>query len=56
MARDSPVDLFALSRQNAAQALATDKPVYANFTSGDLPVADLVKMAGQKRISGASSA
>lgn len=44
-----PLDLFALSSgKTLAQALATDKPVYANFTSGDLPVADLVKMAGQK--------
>ncbi len=44
-----PINLFALtSGQTLAQSLAADKPVYANFTSGDLPVADLIQMAGQK--------
>lgn len=44
-----PLNLFALSSgRTLAQSLATDKPVYANFTSGDLPVADLIEMAGQK--------
>jgi TamB, inner membrane protein subunit of TAM complex len=44
-----PLDLFALSGgKTVAQALAIDKPVYANFTSGDLRVADLALMAGQK--------
>jgi hypothetical protein len=44
-----PLDLFALgSGKSLAHSMATDKPVYANFTSGDLPVADLVQMAGQK--------
>jgi hypothetical protein len=44
-----PLNLFALSSgKTLAQALAADKPVYASFTSGDLPVADLIEMAGQK--------
>lgn len=44
-----PLDLFALSSgRTVAQALATDRPVYADFTSGELPVADLIQMAGQK--------
>lgn len=44
-----PLNLFALGAgRPLAQALSTEKPVYANFTSGDLPVADLVKMAGQE--------
>ncbi len=44
-----PLDLFLLSSgKTLAQAMSTDKPVYANFTSGDLPVADLIEMAGQK--------
>ncbi|MDD5199862.1 MAG: translocation/assembly module TamB domain-containing protein [Terrimicrobiaceae bacterium] len=44
-----PLNVFALSAgKTLAQALATDKPVYADFTSGDLPVAELIQMAGQK--------
>lgn len=44
-----PLDVFALSSgKTLAQALDTTKPVYASFTSGDLPVADLIQMAGQK--------
>lgn len=44
-----PLDVFALGAgRTVAQAMATDKNVYANFTSGNLPVADLVKMAGQE--------
>ncbi|MGH8046733.1 MAG: translocation/assembly module TamB domain-containing protein [Chthoniobacterales bacterium] len=44
-----PLDLFALaSGKTFAQALAADKPVSAAFTSGDLPIADLIRMAGQE--------
>jgi hypothetical protein len=44
-----PLNLFALGAgKTLAEALSTTKPVYANFTSGDLPVADLIEMAGQK--------
>jgi hypothetical protein len=44
-----PLDVFALAAgKPLAQALAADKPVQAAFSSGDLPVADLVKMAGQE--------
>ncbi len=44
-----PLDLFALgSGKTLAESMATDRNVYANFTSGDLPVADLVQMAGQE--------
>jgi hypothetical protein len=44
-----PLDLFALaSGKTFADALAADKPVSASFTSGDLPVADLIQMAGQE--------
>jgi hypothetical protein len=44
-----PIDVFALgSGKTLAQAISTQKPVYANFTSGELPVADLIQMAGQK--------
>ncbi len=44
-----PLNLFALGAgKTLAQALSTEKPVYANFTSGELSVADLVQMAGQK--------
>lgn len=43
-----PLDIFALSSgKKLAQALDTKKQVYANFTSADLPVADLIQMAGQ---------
>jgi hypothetical protein len=44
-----PLNLFALGAgKTLAEAISTTKPVYASFTSGDLPVADLVSMAGQK--------
>ena len=44
-----PLNLFALGAgKTLAQAMSTDKPVYADFTSGELPVADLIQMAGQK--------
>lgn len=44
-----PLDVFALAGgKTFAQALAADKPLSANFTSGDLPVGDLIHMAGQQ--------
>ncbi len=43
-----PLNAFALAAgRSLADALAENAPLYANFTSGDLPVADLVQMVGQ---------
>jgi len=43
-----PLDPFAMAGgETLAKALNRSRPVYANFRSGELPIADLVQMAGQ---------
>lgn len=44
-----PLNVFALAAgKTVAQSLDENRPVYADFTSGDLPLADLVQMVGQE--------
>lgn len=44
-----PLDIFAMTQgASLAEALSTDRPVYARITSGLLQVPELLRMAGQE--------